>query len=347
MGELGELRNRVDQAVERLSTTNETRRRQSRGLMTLLTDLEGKYQARSEELEHSKRRIGALTRDNAELSSLVDKLVRIVDTTVTGDGEDTLKLASDMAAELAAGWAGPDVGDAPATDATTGSEAIDDAHGPAAAAAEEEIEAIAAAEIVLDEIAPADDQPMDDVAGETGADAVDDGFAGVAPDLRFEDVSEHELAGERLDVDPDDLAALLDAPLPDPADDPAATMAAVSEGSFEVISGAADDAEKLLDTAAFDAVETDLSETDITVLDDAGEPDPIQEMLAADLDIPEIAFDDDEPISRIDAGEDTESSIRAMMARLEEAAARAKARADDVAETETDEAPAVAAVGGS
>ena len=134
-----------------------------------------------------------------------------------------------------------------------------------------------------------------------------------------------------------------------PADDPAATMAAVSEGSFEVISGAADDAAKLLDTAAFDAVETDSSETDITVLDDAGEPDPIQEMLAADLDIPEIDFDDDEPISRIDAGEDTESSIRAMMVRLEEAAARAKARADDVAETETetDEAPAVAGVGGS
>ena len=51
MGELGELRSRVDQAVERLSTTNETRRRQSRGLMTLLTDLEGKYQARSEEVE--------------------------------------------------------------------------------------------------------------------------------------------------------------------------------------------------------------------------------------------------------------------------------------------------------
>ncbi len=104
MGELGELRNRVDRAVERLSTTNETRRHQSRGLMTLLTDLEGKYEARADELEHCKQRIDALTGDNADLSALVDKLVRIVDTTVTGEGEDPLSRASAMAADLAADW---------------------------------------------------------------------------------------------------------------------------------------------------------------------------------------------------------------------------------------------------
>ena len=67
MGELGELRSRVDQAVDRLSTANDTRKRQSHGLMTLLTDLEGKYEARSEELEHCRQRIAAFGR-NGDLS---------------------------------------------------------------------------------------------------------------------------------------------------------------------------------------------------------------------------------------------------------------------------------------
>ncbi len=59
----------------------------------------------------------------------------------------------------------------------------------------------------------------------------------------------------------------------------------------------------------------------------------------------EISFEDDEPISRIDPDEDTESSIRAMMARLEQAAARAKSHTEESPEPEADEAPAVA-VGG-
>ena len=78
MGELGELRNRVDRAVDRLSAANDTRRRHSQGLMTLLTDLEAKYEARNEEVDHCKQRIEALARENADLTSLVEKLVLIV-----------------------------------------------------------------------------------------------------------------------------------------------------------------------------------------------------------------------------------------------------------------------------
>ena len=127
MGELGELRNKVDQAVDSLSTAHETRRRQSHGLMTLLTDLETKFEARNEEVEHSKQRIEALARENADLSNLVDRLVQIIDTTVNSEDEDTLFRASATAAELVADWPGP--GDRAETvdqqEGTTGS--MDDA----------------------------------------------------------------------------------------------------------------------------------------------------------------------------------------------------------------------------
>ena len=102
MGELGELRNRVDQAVDRLSSAHEARQRQSHGLMTLLTDLEAKYEARSEELDHCKLRIEALTRENTDLAGLVDRLVRIADETVSSDDDDPLLRASTMAGELVA-----------------------------------------------------------------------------------------------------------------------------------------------------------------------------------------------------------------------------------------------------
>jgi hypothetical protein len=121
--------------------------------------------------------------------------------------------------------------------------------------------------------------------------------------------------------------------LPEPSDGDATTEAPVSDAladePFEVVSAEADDA--------------DFGDIDAMAPDGAGEPDPLEEMLAADLDIPEIVLDADAPISRVDPDADTESSIHALMARLEQAAARAKVP-DDAPETEAvaDEAPAVA-----
>ena len=77
MGELGELRNKVNQAVERLSSAHDTRRRQSQGLMTLLTDLESKYEARNEELEHSKQRIEALAFQFRQVNFRADEARRV------------------------------------------------------------------------------------------------------------------------------------------------------------------------------------------------------------------------------------------------------------------------------
>ncbi len=330
MGELGELRNRVDQAVERLSAANDTRHRQNHGLTAMLSDLEGKFEARGEELEHCERRIQALTRENADLSGLIDKLIHIVDTTVGANDEDALFRASAMATELVADWSGPDMPD----------------------------EGTPAEDNVAEDTASSDDgEPGidDEMTPELVHDAAAEAFAGLDPASRFEDVSHEELEAEQLDGEPEDLATLLDTPLmpepgdaPEPSDKDATSEAPVSDAladePFEVVSAEADDAATLMEAAVFDAPDADFGDIDAMALDDSGEPDPLEEMLAADLDIPEIILDDDAPVSRIDADEDTESSIQALMARLEQAAARANVP-DDAPETEAvaDEVPAVAA----
>ncbi len=112
--ELAELRERVDQAIERLSTRQAARRRQSQGLMTRQTDLEAKYEARCEELDHCGRRIETLTRENADLMGLVDRLVQTVDATES---------------DLIANWSSED-NDTPEADACDGLELVVGSEGP-------------------------------------------------------------------------------------------------------------------------------------------------------------------------------------------------------------------------
>ena len=76
--------------------------------MTRQTNLEAKYAARSQELDHYGRRIEALTRENADLMGLVDRLVQTVDAT-----------ASDFTAD----WSSED-NDTPEADARDGRELV-------------------------------------------------------------------------------------------------------------------------------------------------------------------------------------------------------------------------------
>ena len=349
MGELGELRNKVNQAVERLSSAYDTRRRQSQGLMTLLTDLESKYAARNEELEHSKQRIEALARENADLSDLVEKLVLIVDTTVTSDDEDALFRASVTATDLVADWSGP--GDATKhvhQPEGTGPEETGEISGQIDQE-HDEPKTTADDDVGNDIVSSADNERnLDDlIAAELGHDPAAEAFAGVDPALGFEDVSDEELAAERLDGDPEALAALLNTPLTNGIDDDV-TVQEIDE-PFAVTEIVDDEAAAQktveLDADGIDMPEIDMTDVEATGLDALDAFDPNRELLAADLDIPEIAREDDELISRIDSDEDTESSIRAMMARLEKAAARARAHSEESTEAEAIEAPAVA-VGG-
>ncbi len=104
MDELAELRERVDQAIE----TGQAAQRLQRQ-----TDLEAKYEARSEELDQCGRRIEALTRENADLKSLVDRLVQTV-----------------------ANWSSED-NDTPEADACDGRELVVGSEGPMETCAEE------------------------------------------------------------------------------------------------------------------------------------------------------------------------------------------------------------------
>ncbi len=104
MAELAELRERVDQAIE---TGQMARRRQRQ------TDLEAKYEAVSEELDHCGRRIEALTRENADLMGLVDRLVQSVDATES---------------DLIANWSSED-NDTPEADACDGRKLVASSEG--------------------------------------------------------------------------------------------------------------------------------------------------------------------------------------------------------------------------
>ena len=112
MDELAELRERVDQAIE---TGQAAQRRQRQ------TDLEAKYEARSEEPGHCGRRIEALTRENADLMGLVDRLVHTVDATES---------------DLIANWSSED-NDTPEADACDGRELVVGSEGPMETCAEE------------------------------------------------------------------------------------------------------------------------------------------------------------------------------------------------------------------
>ncbi len=192
---------------------------------------------------------------------------------------------------------------------------------------------------------------LDDlIAAELGYDPATEAFAGLGPAMRFEDVSEEELASEQLSGDPEALAALLNPPPTfDVVDD--VCVQEIDE-PFDVTEFDDDEAAAALmsintDADGIDMPEIDMTDIETIPLEASDAFDPVQERLSADLDIPEISFEDDEPISRIDPDEDTESSIRAMMARLEQAAARAKAHTEESPEPEADEAPAVAVGGAS
>ncbi len=82
MAELGELRSRLDQAVEKLFNAQEARRLRNQRLMMVLTDFEAKNDA--------------LTRENTYLVGLIDRLILIIDKTANSEDERALERTSTM-----------------------------------------------------------------------------------------------------------------------------------------------------------------------------------------------------------------------------------------------------------
>ena len=262
MSDIEVLKDRVEQAVQQLSSVQGARQGQNQNLTSLLGNLEKKFQSRTVELDYCNSQIEMLIQDNAHLSELLERLIHLIESERVSGEDDPLIRASTMAATLLQNWSAPE---------EPGDEAAEmpEAFGPPQLAPE-------APELV-------------------SQDSLSDSF---------EDVSAEELEAEALDG--------LDVEIPE-----------------------------LVAVAIAAAQETDVDDFDVSVADDAVaveevaeevvEDDMMGEPVAVDLDIPDSEdLSDDGLADEIE--EDTEASIRAMMARLEAAALDAKFSSEENSE---------------
>lgn len=275
MSEIEGLKNRVDAAVEQLSSVNNARHEQTQNLTTLLGNLEEKFSDRAVELEYCNSQINALTQENANLSGLLERLVGIIGSGSEVAEDDPLVRASAMAASLLEGW--------------TAAEAA-----PA--------------------VGSVDSQSNISVAQEDIS-------------MSFEDVSEDELEAETLDAPEEGL--------------PETVAEAIAEAqNFE---GEEPDVGAVGDAGELSDMLIELQEiVHEEVVPETLEDVVIENTVGDDIEIPESELDGDlETHDTLDEEieDDAESSIRAMMDRLEQAARDAKFSSEDDSEN-NDQVPA-------
>lgn len=100
MNDLAELKRRVDSAVDHLAAAQNARRQQQDSLIQLLADLEVKFDARHQELVHCHSRITDLEETNTQLTELLTTVVRLIESGSVEDSNDVIFRASKMAADL-------------------------------------------------------------------------------------------------------------------------------------------------------------------------------------------------------------------------------------------------------
>lgn len=187
VSETAELKNRVENAIQRLTAGQEERRRSNQTLSQVLAGLEAKYNARGDELRQCHARIRELAESNERLAGLLERIVGIIETHADDSGDAAIRRAADTARDIVQSWGGDpaaDAPDAPAAPAVPAARTASAQHAKAAA----------------------------------------------LPPMRFEDVSDEELTAEliaeeaeqaRASGDGVDMAQLadvaaLDAPVPEP-----------------------------------------------------------------------------------------------------------------------------------
>jgi hypothetical protein len=302
------LKNRVEHAIGQMTASHERRRHSNQSLSDVLAQLEQKYNGRSNELSQCRDRIAELTAANEELSALLDRIVPVTETHSHDDGDETIRRAADMARDIVRSWGGD-----PSADVT-----------PAP------VKALAAAPAMRFE-----DVSAEELAAELVAEQAAEPVGGV-------EASEPILAAEspveiveELTAEPADVPGLAEAP---------AMVEAAVEQADDVIEVAeleeVSDAEILAEAAesavpAFDEVEIVEDEaTGEIEFETAAEASDEGE--AVEIDIPEPASAAKAAPARPaakGAHETTREDIRAMLDRLERAAARAQAFADEQAKS--------------
>ena len=355
MSDLDILKGRIDRAVQQLSDVQATRRQSNDTLTGLLSDLEAKYRARDEELGYCSQRIVGLESDNRELFHLVEQLVGIMETWAGQGNEDPVFDAAALASNLLDDWQPTAGGEAPESAPDDAGEPVQEVvpehepdHEPAPELpmAFQDVEPQAlAAELTEEIIEPELPEPLieaiDQAAGSAVArgetEALEDPPAGEAV-LEDRTAAEAEL----IAAAEDDSAFLAEDPVPmTMADDPAREIGAPDQPPGAEAPVEPEDFVILDETA----IEAAIEDEDIVILDETAieagieaededhrdiSPEDFADMLIhdmtepVDIEIPDIedAFEPPAPLPA--AVEDPEASIRAMMARLEQAADRAR-----------------------
>jgi hypothetical protein len=100
MQDFDTLRHRVEETAERLSLAQSERQEETHSLIGILRDLEEKYSAQEQQFAYYRQRLEPLERSNAQLTSLIENLLDLIDRGF-GDGSlNPLRKASEMASAM-------------------------------------------------------------------------------------------------------------------------------------------------------------------------------------------------------------------------------------------------------
>ena len=100
MQDFDTLRHRVEETAERLSSAQSERQEETQSLIGILRDLEEKYSAQEQQFAYYRDRLEPLEQSNAQLTSLIESLLDLID---RGFGEGSLgplRKASEMASTM-------------------------------------------------------------------------------------------------------------------------------------------------------------------------------------------------------------------------------------------------------
>lgn len=341
LSDLNDLKQRVGYAVEKLARAHDGRRERQDMLFRLLVELEGKFEARREELTYCNSRISDLEKSNKQLSELLETVIQTVETSYVDDASDPIVRAAAMAANLVEQCS--DIDDAGKYDEALAGIAGDDRDAAPANIAE---------------------QPAEESAGDEKV-AIN-GTGGPIPPVtpRREAPSHHEEVAVEFGETNEDDAAEIPASPPGRSSSANKEIEAGSDMSFEVISAREFEYEERLDreaaqlppiavraaNAAKEAGGSDEHRWERKIADalakvahsaesldgEADDADDIQDIPGientAEFDVVDVEvktqIDEEQPAAKEVDDSDPDPDVRALMARLRLAAQKSSRKGD-------------------
>ena len=100
MQDFDTLRHRVEDTAIRLTSAQSERQQETQALIGILRDLEEKYTAQEKQFAYYKARLEPLEQSNAQLTSLIENLLDLIDQGFGENSLDHLRKASTMASTM-------------------------------------------------------------------------------------------------------------------------------------------------------------------------------------------------------------------------------------------------------